>query len=108
MVHRIVQKGYQSAIRPQQQLKLDQVLAKLSMTKKVQETLANYNKIENFDKNEEHGILDQLFEEIKGQTNFNETIYKMAISEADFTERFYSSCGLTLTMAAKSGLDREK
>lgn len=101
MLHRVAQKGYHSMIRRVQKEKLDQVLQKLNLTKTVNDELTKFNKIENFDKNDEHGFLDNLIARIQAHPQFKQTIYSMAISEAKFNERFFSSCAYTLTNAAK-------
>ena len=101
MLHRVAQKGYHAMIRRPQQKKLDNVLQKLNMIKTVNDELNNFNKIDNFDKNDEHGFLENLIGKITAHSDFGKTIYAMSISPAQFNERFYSSCAYTLVNAAK-------
>lgn len=108
MMHRLAQKGYHSMIRRKQVDQLNSVIQKLGMTKIVNDRLADFNKLENFDKNEEHGFLEKLLEEIKEKTEFKQTIYSMSITEAQFNAWFFSYSCYTVMNKAKADLHHQK
>ena len=101
MLHRIAQIGYHSMIRPGQQASVDRVLAALDMTKTVNDALIDFNKLENFDKNQEHGFLDKLLEQIELHPKYKETLYSIPLTKSQFREWFYSGSAFALMEAAK-------
>ncbi|HBB04625.1 TPA: hypothetical protein DCZ39_07180 [Patescibacteria group bacterium] len=108
MLHRVAQKGYHAAIKPQQQKKLDEVLAKTDMLKTVNDAFTNFNTVDNFSKNEEHGFLENLLAQIKASPKYKETLSSISISDAEFNERFISSSAFALMERARLGLHSQK
>lgn len=108
MLHRVAQKGYHAIITPKQKGKLEGVLQKTEMTKTVNDELNKFNTLENFNKNEEHGFLENLLKKIKEAPKYKETLYSMSISDAEFNEWFISSSAFTLMERARLGLATQK
>ncbi|MEI7562353.1 MAG: hypothetical protein WCJ39_01135 [bacterium] len=108
MLHRIAQKGYKSMVTPAQERKVQAVVAKINMTKTVNDALTAYNNKDNFDKNEEHTYLENLLEQVKQSPDFKKALHDNMMSEAEFNERFTVGNVYYMMEAAKKGLDGQK
>lgn len=107
MVHETAKTTDKSMITPKQKKQLDEVMDKLELKKTIEESIVNFNKDENLDKNTEHWTPMELLKTIRWWSKFNEVVSEMGI-ENDFDHWFLSWITFELTHWAHSLLTKKK
>ena len=108
MIHMSAQRTYHSMVTPNQRNKVEKIMDTLWEREWVNKALLEYNKIENFQTNNEHTFIQDLLTNITRNSKYEETLLTEWVSKAQFNERFISLSTFIVTEQCKLWFEAQK